>query len=118
MPAGELTRGVPASLRIELGLILANVLHDWDGLRAVAILAKCRKAMISGARVLIAERLIPDDPNGAVPVLLSGMNMLVFSGGQERTDAEYAALLTQASLAPGRVLSVAAPYGLIEGTAA
>ena len=68
--------------------------------------------------VLIADRLIPYDPNGAVPVLLSGMNMLVFSDGQERTNAEYAALLTPASLAPGRVRSVAAPYRLIEGTAA
>jgi len=112
--AGDFFSGVPERADIYL---LANVLHDWDDARAVRILANCRKAMTSGARVLIAERLIPDHPSDALPVLLSDFNMLVFTGGQERTNAEYAALLTQARLVPGRVLPVAAPYGLIEGTA-
>jgi hypothetical protein len=44
--------------------------------------------MAAGGRVLIVERLIPDDPADALPVLLSDMNMLVFTGGQERTNGE------------------------------
>jgi hypothetical protein len=42
-------------------------------------------------RVLIVERLIPDDPREAVPVLLSDLNMLLLSGGQQRTNARRAA---------------------------
>jgi hypothetical protein len=42
----------------------------------------------------------------------------VLTGGMERTNAEYAALLSQAGLVPGRVLPVAATYGVIEGTRA
>jgi hypothetical protein len=38
--------------------------------------------MAEDGRVLIVERLIPDDPAEAVPVLLSDLNMLVFTGGQ------------------------------------
>ena len=73
--------------------------------------------MAGGGRVLIVERLIPDDPAAALPVLLSDMNMLVFTGGKERTNAEYGKLLTEAGLNPGRVLRFAPPYGVIEGLA-
>ena len=44
--------------------------------------------------MLIVERLIADDPAAALPVLLSDLNMLVITGGLERTNAEYGELLT------------------------
>jgi hypothetical protein len=95
--------------------VLANVLHDWDDQRAIDILGNCRQAMVRGGRVLIVERLIPDGPGDAVPTLLSDINMLVITGGRERTNAEYAALLAGAGLRIGAVHPVAFPYGVIEG---
>jgi SAM-dependent methyltransferase len=95
--------------------LLANVLHDWDDDRAVAILAQCRRAMADGGRVLIIERLVPDDPGQAVPTLLSDLNMLIVTGGKERTSAEYGELLARAGLALHRASAVAFPYGIIEG---
>ncbi len=112
---GDFFAGVPEGAD---AYILANVLHDWDDTRSVEILHNCRAAMATGGRVLIVERLIPDDPAAALPVLLSDMNMLVFTGGKERTNAEYGELLTEAGLNPGRVLPFAPPYGVIEGLAA
>ena len=106
-------KGVPEGAD---GYILANVLHDWEDERSVEILSNCRRAMATDGRVLIVERLIPDNPSEAVPVLLSDMNMLVFSGGEERTNGEYGQLLSQAGLKLGKVLPVAPPYGVIEGT--
>jgi hypothetical protein len=73
--------------------------------------------MAGDGRVLIVERLIADDPATAVPVLLSDLNMMVITGGLERTNAEYGELLTRAGLKPGRVQPVAPPYGIIEGLA-
>jgi hypothetical protein len=96
---------------------LANVLHDWDDARAVDILRNCRDAMADGGRVLIIERLIADNPADAVPVLLSDLNMLVVTGGLERTNAEYGHLLTDAGLIVHGIHAVAAPYGIIEGIA-
>jgi hypothetical protein len=98
------------------GYILANVLHDWDDARSVRILEACRQAMRKKGRVLIVERLISDDPTQAVPVLLSDINMLVVTGGQERTNAEYGRLLSLAGLSLGKIQAVAPPYGVIEGT--
>ena len=68
-------------------------------------------------RVLIIERLIADNLADAAPVLLSDLNMLIFTGGQERTNAEYGRLLTEAGLSLGTVKPVAAPHGIIEGLA-
>ena len=111
---GDFFASVPAGAD---GYLLANVLHDWDDARAIEILGNCRRAMAADGRVLIVERLIADDPAAAVPVLLSDLNMMVFTGGLERTNAEYGELLTRAGLKPGRVQPVAAPYGIIEGLA-
>jgi hypothetical protein len=58
--------------------------------------------MALDGRVLIVERLIPDTPGDAVPTLLSDINMLVITGGQERT-AEYGDLLAAAGLTIGKV---------------
>ena len=95
--------------------VLANVLHDWEDERAIDILRNCRQSMVRGGRVLIVERLIPDEPGDAVPTLLSDINMLVITGGQERTNAEYASLLAGAGLEIGAVHPIAFPYGVIEG---
>jgi hypothetical protein len=110
--AGDFFEGVPSDAD---GYILANVLHNWDDARAVQILTACRHAMADGARVLIVERLIPHDPSDAVPVLLADLSMLILTGGQERTNAEYGELLTAAGLNLVDVLPVATPYGVIEG---
>ncbi len=98
--------------------VLANVLHDWDDARAARILRNCRRSMGRAGRVLIIERLIPEDGSDAVPALLSDINMLVITGGRERTNDEYRSLLRSAGLEPGTIQPVTYPYGLIEGLAA
>jgi hypothetical protein len=98
--------------------LMANVLHDWDDARAIQILRNCRASMAPGGRVLIVERLIPDHPGDAVPTLLSDINMLVLTGGRERTNAEYGELLAAAGLKLQGVTPVAAPYGVIDGRVA
>jgi predicted O-methyltransferase YrrM len=99
------------------GYILANVLHDWDDTRAVQILEVCRQALAQDGRVLIIERLIPDNLAEAVTVLLSDLTMLVVTGGQERTNPDYERLLSRAGLRLGKIQPVAVPYGVIEGLA-
>jgi hypothetical protein len=99
------------------GYLLANVLHDWDDDRSVAILRSCRRAMQGDGRVLIVERMLFSDPDRSIPTLLSDLNMMVLTGGQERTEEEYARLLATADLRLTRVLPVAYPYGVFEGAA-
>ena len=106
-----------------------DLLHDVYGLevcgiraeddaRSIEILRNCRRAMAKKGRVLIVERLIPEDGSDPVPTLLSDINMLVLSGGKERTNAEYGELLQTAGLKLKTVQAVAFPYGIIEAAVA
>ena len=113
--AGDFFEQVPAGADRYL---LANVLHDWDEARSIRILRNCRRAMARTGRVLIVERLIPEDGSDPVPTLLSDINMLVLSGGKERTNAEYGELLQTAGLKLKTVQAVAFPYGIIEAAVA
>jgi SAM-dependent methyltransferase len=113
--AGDFFEHVPSGADC---YVLSNILHDWDDERAIKILRNCRQSMATGGRVLIVERLIPEEPGDAVPALLSDVNMLINTGGQERTNAEYASLLAAAGLKIGTVQPVAFPYGIIEGRSA
>ncbi|MBV9334380.1 MAG: hypothetical protein JO243_00695 [Solirubrobacterales bacterium] len=112
--AGDFFAGVPEADCY----VMANVLHDWDDSRAIEILSNCRRSMATGGMVLIVERLIPERGGDPVPTLLSDINMLVITGGQERTNAEYGRLLEAAGLRLGKIEPVTFPYGVIEAFAA
>ena len=94
--------------------LLANVLHDWDDARSIQILSNCRQSMSAAGKILVVERLIPENGGDPLPTLLSDINMLVLTGGQERTNAQYSALLAAAGLRLVNVTPVAFPYGVIE----
>ncbi|MDA9467504.1 methyltransferase [Bradyrhizobium sp. CCBAU 53415] len=74
--------------------ILSHILHDWNDEQCVTILDNCRRAMKPGGRLLIIEMVLPpgDTPH---PGKILDMVMLVVVGGVERTEAEYAALLSK-----------------------
>jgi O-methyltransferase domain/Dimerisation domain len=95
--------------------ILANVLHDWNDTEGTQILRNCKCAMARNAKALIVERRIPERDGDAIPALLSDINMLVITGGRERTDTEYAELLTAAELRLGGITPAAFTYCVIEG---
>jgi hypothetical protein len=75
--------------------ILKSVLHDWEDEPAVAILRTIRRAAPAGSVVVILERRL--GPSNAEPAgKLSDLNMLVATGGRERTRDEYAHLVEAA----------------------
>jgi hypothetical protein len=78
--------------------LLSNIILNWHDDHAVEILSTCRAAMADTARVLLAESVLPE---GATPSMgkLADLEMLVMtSGGRQRTDAEYRALLGRSGL--------------------
>jgi hypothetical protein len=93
--------------------VIKKVIHDWSDEQAVVILRNCRDAMTPQGKVLVAETIIPvgNEPN---PIKLIDVNMLVVTGGKERTQAEYAALLATAGLRLERVISTSQPISVLE----
>ncbi len=74
-------------------VVLARVLHDWPDEAAGAILARARESLPVGGILYVVE-LTPDDQSGNGGLL--DLNMLVMTGGAERTREEYSSLLARA----------------------
>lgn len=93
--------------------LLSNVLHDWDDEAATRILANCRKAMGSGARLLVIEHLLPVGNEFSVALLLD-LEVFVMGGGKERSEAQYRSLLEVAGFTLTRVKSLPGGASFIE----
>ena len=75
-------------------VVLARVLHDWPDDDAVRILARAREAMAENGTLYVVEMVLDGD-TGAGGLL--DLNMLIVSGGAERTEEQFRHLLGSAS---------------------
>ena len=112
--AGDFFEAVPEGAD---AYVLKKVLHDWSDEDAVRILTNCRRAMAAGGRVLVVETLIPPG-NAPDPIKVMDINMLVVTGGRERTADEFADLFGRAGLRAGRVVPTGARVSILEAFAA
>jgi hypothetical protein len=72
--------------------VLKSILHDWDDDSSVRILRRVREAAQAGAALLIVERVVGDtDPS--LVAAMSDLNMMVNTGGAERTLDGWRSLL-------------------------
>jgi len=97
--------------------LLKSVIHDWDDERCITILRHCRAALPEGGRVLVIEPIVPDRPgSSAYDAMMAStdLNMLIMTGGKERTEAEFRTLLTAAGLAVTRIVPTMAMLSIIE----
>jgi hypothetical protein len=97
--------------------ILKSVIHDWDDEHSLAILRTIRAAMGERSRLLVVEPIVPDCP-GTSPydamIASTDLNMLVVTGGRERTEAEFRALLDAAGLPVTRIVQTPATMSIVE----
>jgi ubiquinone/menaquinone biosynthesis C-methylase UbiE len=75
-------------------VMLARVLHDWHDDQALEILRRAREAMPMGGVLYVVE-MLPNEDTGNGGLL--DLNMLVITGGAERTLKQYEDLLSRAS---------------------
>jgi SAM-dependent methyltransferase len=108
--AGNFFESVPAGADAYL---LCGVVHDLDDHRAVPVLRKCRDAMAPNGRVLIVDMIVPETPSPSFSKLLD-LNMMVMTGGRERTKTEFSTLLNAADYRIARIIPTMAPQSIIE----
>jgi hypothetical protein len=113
--AGDFFASVPPGGDLYL---LSSVIVNWDDERAAAILRNCRRAMDSGANLIVIEHaLMPDRPPSRATAVIAFAGFAI-QGAIVRTEAEYRALLRDAGfeLATMRALAFE-PYVLIHARA-
>jgi hypothetical protein len=96
--------------------LLKFILHDWHDANCVQILSRCREAMRPGGRVAVVEFLLDDLEDSGVMALMD-VAMLAVAGGQERSLAEFDALLFEAGLRRIAVRRSGSPQSVIEAVA-
>jgi O-methyltransferase/methyltransferase family protein len=128
-PALLKARGVDARVKIEAGsffervpeggdaYLMSHIIHDWSEEQCLTILGHCRRAMRPGSRLLLIETVLPEG-NAPHQGKLQDLVMLVFPGGQERTEAEYAALLEKAGFQLRRVIPTTSAVSIVEAVPA
>jgi hypothetical protein len=113
---GDFFAEVPSGADVYL---LKHVIHDWCDERAIAILQQCRKAMSPSAKLLIIEGVYPpriDQSDASRGAAANDVNMLVCTGGRQRSEEEFRSLHAAAGLKTSRIITTNLPFAsIIEG---
>jgi O-methyltransferase domain/Dimerisation domain len=94
--------------------IMKYIMHDWNDELAIELLGNCRKAMSRNSTLLVVDTVIPagNDPHWGK---LLDINMMVLTGGLERTEKQFAELFKRAGFELTRVVTTACPLSIVEG---
>ena len=93
--------------------ILKDVLHNWDDELATTILRTCRQGLNDSAKLLLIERVLIPGNDPMIGKLID-ISMRIFTGGMERTAAEYSALLEAAGFQMKQIFPSDAETSVIE----
>jgi hypothetical protein len=96
--------------------LLKMILHDWTDEQSEAILRTIRSAIRPGGHVAIIETVLPEQA-GAHPGYLMDVNMMVMTGGRERSEADFAALLDRTGFKLESVIPTPAVMSVVQAVA-
>lgn len=111
---GDFFQAVPAAD----SYILKSVIHDWNDASAISVLKNCVAAMRGKAGKVILLEMVLSPGNEPDLGKWIDLEMLMMAGGHERTEAEFAELLTKAGLRLTRVVRTKSPVCVIESVRA
>jgi hypothetical protein len=96
--------------------IAKSVLHDWDDARAAEILKQCRKAMGAKSRLLVIEEVVVPGQIVGNPHRFVDLDLMIHLGGKERTEPDYAKLMSDAGFSLVGIVPVKDSFfSVIEG---
>ena len=108
--AGDFFQSVPAGGD---AYIMKWIIHDWDDERAIRILKNIRSHVPQNGRVIVVDAVVPEDDQPDFSKFFD-LNMLVMTGGKERTQREFAELFAAAGLKLVRVIPTDLPTSIVE----
>jgi hypothetical protein len=100
--------------------VIKHVIHDWNDERALMILRNCRHAMGENGRVLIVEGVSTPTIDQSIAgrgAAANDINMLVNTGGRQRSESEFRGLCAAATFTDVRIVPTRGRVSIIEGRA-
>ena len=108
--AGDFFKSVPAGGD---AYVMKWIIHDWDDERAITILKHIRNEVSQNGRVIIVDSVVPENNEPDFSKFFD-LNMMVMTGGKERTEKEFAQLLAAAGFKLRRVIPTKVPTSIVE----
>ncbi|KAG5522798.1 hypothetical protein RHGRI_034818 [Rhododendron griersonianum] len=97
--------------------LLKSVLHDWGDEHCLKVLKNCYKALPKDGKVIIIELVKPEVPDSSIAAkygIENDNNMLVHTGGRERTEKEFQALCMGSGFSNYQIICRACSVCVIE----
>ena len=93
--------------------LMKHIIHDWNDEQSVTILNNLAKSAKTSAKVLLVESVV-EEGNAPSMSKVMDLNMLVATGGKERTAAEYAKLFERTGFKLTNIYPTASPVQIVE----
>lgn len=92
--------------------VMKWIIHDWEDEKALTILKNVRAQIQPEGRLIIVDCIVPegDEPHFAKTF---DLNMMVMTGGKERTAAEFEKLVSAAGFKLLQVIPTELPTGIV-----
>ncbi|RMG27097.1 MAG: methyltransferase domain-containing protein [Armatimonadetes bacterium] len=111
---GNALEGVPGKYDL---CIMKHVAHGFDEAGTLALLKSCRSALDENGRLLLCEVVVTPGPESTGACVLD-IEMLVFTGGRERSQEEFAELLHRAGFRLERIIETGSWVQVVEAAVA
>ncbi|CAN5704654.1 methyltransferase [soil metagenome] len=108
---GNFFKEIPVEADIYL---MKFILHDWNDEQSETILGNLAKHAKPGAKVLLVETVVEADDNAPSLSKVMDLNMLVMTGGKERTEKEYAELFEKTGFKLTNIVPTGSPMQIVE----
>jgi len=92
--------------------LLRYILHDWNDDECRLILRNCYAALPPSGSLIIVDTLMADAKENELRARLLDINMMIQTGGRERTEAEFTELLKEAGFKVESVTRLKARPGM------
>lgn len=107
---GDFFKSVPQGDAIAMKWII----HDWNDEQSVAIMKNCHRALPENGKLILIEAVVPATSEPHFSKFID-LNMLVMTGGRERTAEEYRKLYEASGFRVNRIVPTESPFSVVEG---
>jgi ubiquinone/menaquinone biosynthesis C-methylase UbiE len=93
------------------------IIHDWNDDQSIVIMRNCHRALPASGKLILVEAVVPPGDEMHFAKFID-LNMLVMTGGKERTAEEFRQLYEASGFKLTRIVPTESPFSVIEGVKA
>lgn len=95
-------------------IVMKWIIHDWNDEQSLTIMKNCHSALPENGKLILIEAVVPATSEPHFSKFID-LNMLVMTGGRERTEAEFRELYEATGFKLSRIVPSESPFSVIEG---